>query len=330
VRNRRRVWALLLLAAAAAAPCRTASAEGNPVEQAVVEAEGNPGRIPAARAAVDEALKAQPKAAWAYVLDGRLLLAESKSKKGAERSAGFAKALGQLDKATALDPWDANPFRVRVNLFRAQGSPDHDALLEALRAIAIRLPGDLTAREEYVRAGGKVVQLQEGDPMPRVVWKTASGADVPAASLYANGIIVIELYRTADWCPICRKQLNVIEDNLEPIARAGASVVAASPDAPEIIAAVEKDGLKGRKPFRLRLLVDSKGAVADALGFLNPETVKPGVRPEAYGLPYPTTIIVDQKGIVRFVKSHGDFTQRVKPEEMIAVVKKIRAESGAK
>ena len=92
------------------------------------------------------------------------------------------------------------------------------------------------------------------------------------------------------------------------------------------IAEIEEKGLKGRKPFRLRLLSDTKGNTADALGFLNPDTVREGVRPEAYGLPFPTTIIVDNTGIVRFVKTHRDFRERVTPDEMVAVARRIRVE----
>ena len=56
----------------------------------------------------------------------------------------------------------------------------------------------------------------------------------------------------------------------------------------------------------------------------NPDTVRKGTPPDAFGLPFPTTIIVDQRGVVVFVKTHGDFRERVKPEEMMAEVVKAR------
>ncbi len=209
----------------------------------------------------------------------------------------------------------------------AMGTPDNAAYTEALRAAAIRSPGDASAREAFTRHTGKVPQVAPGDPLPRVVWKDAAGKDVPSASLFEKGPVVIELYRSAVWCPFCMKQLVVLHDNVDKLAKEGLSVVACSPDTGATIAGIEKDGLKDRKPYRVRLLSDPEGKTADKLGLLNPETVKPGTAPDAFGLPFPTTIIVDGRGTIRFVKTHGDHRDRVKPEEMIAVAKKMRTDA---
>ena len=58
----------------------------------------------------------------------------------------------------------------------------------------------------------------------------------------------------------------------------------------------------------------------------DPETVKKGVPADQFGLPFPTTIIVDNRGVIRFVKTHLDYKVRVKPEEMLAIAKQIRVE----
>jgi peroxiredoxin len=133
------------------------------------------------------------------------------------------------------------------------------------------------------------------------------------------------LYRSAVWCPYCQKQLFALHDAADALAAEGITLVACSPDTTETLAKIAAEGLKDRKPFKVRLLSDPEGRTADQLGFLNPDTVKAGVRPEAFGLPFPTTIIVDPQGIVRFVKSHGDVTNRVKPEEMLRVVRAMKA-----
>ena len=138
-----------------------------------------------------------------------------------------------------------------------------------------------------------------------------------------------ELYRSAVWCPFCMKQLIVLHDNVDKLAKEGLSIVACSPDTTETSAKIAKDGLKDKKPYRVPLLSDPEGKTADKLGVLNPESVKPDAPKDAFGLPFPTTIIVDGKGIIRFVKTHGDHRDRVKPEEMIAVAKKIRAAEAA-
>jgi len=296
-------------------------------EKAVLAAESDPSKAAAAKTAVADAVAADPQAVAPRLLEARVLAVEAKGKKTAQRAAAYALVFDALTKASALDPWDPAPFRLKADVMTVMGTPDNAAYTEALRAAAIRSPGDTSAREAYTRHTGKVPQVVQGDPLPRVVWKDAAGKDVTAASLFEKGPVVVELYRSAVWCPFCQKQLVVLHDNVDKLAKEGLAVVACSPDTGATIAKVESDGLKDRKPYRVRLLADPEGKTADKLGLLNPETVKPGTAPDAFGLPFPTTIIVDGRGIVRFVKTHGDHRDRVKPEEMIAVAKKIRADA---
>jgi peroxiredoxin len=311
------VIAFVALGFAPAAAADTAAAE-----KAVAAAEVDAAKVPAAKEAVDAAIAAEPLAVAPRLLEARVLLVEARGKKTSERKAAFARVFETLDTASAFDPWDARPFRMKVDAMTAMGTPDQGAFAEALRAVAIRSPGDSVAREAYVRQKKGVPQLAVGDPMPRVTWTDAKGETVTSESLWAKGPAIIELYRSAVWCPYCQKQLFALHDAAASIAASGATLVACSPDTTETLAKVETDGIKDRKPFKVRLLSDAQGKTADKLGFLNPDTVKPGVRPEAFGLPFPTTIVVDARGIVRFVKSHGDVRDRVKPEEMVAIVRK--------
>ena len=319
--------ALALLLAFAAPVAR--AADTAEAEKAVAAAESDPSKAAAAKTAVAAAIEADPKAVAPRLLEARVLAVEAKGKKTAQRAAAYALVFDALAKASALDPWDPAPFKLKSDVMTAMGTPDHEAYAEALRACAIRSPGDASAREAYTRHTGKVPTIVAGDPMPKVSWKDAEGKEVTAASLYAKGSVVIELYRSAVWCPFCMKQLIVLHDNVDKLAKEGLSVVACSPDTIETIAKIAKDGLKDKKPYREPLLSDAEGKTADKLGVLNPDSVKPDAPKDAYGLPYPTTIIVDGKGIIRFVKTHGDHRDRVKPEEMLAVAKKIRASEAA-
>lgn len=315
---------LLALAAPVARAADTAEAE-----KAVAAAESDPSKAAAAKTAVAAAIEADPKAVLPRLLEARVLAVEAKGKKTAQRAAAYALVFDALAKATELDPWDPAPFKLKADVMTSMGTPDNAAYAEALRACAIRSPGDASAREAYARQTGKVPVIVAGDAMPKVTWKDAEGKDVAAASLWAKGPVVIELYRSAVWCPFCMKQLIVLHDNVDKLAKEGLSIVACSPDTTETIAKIAKDGLKDKKPYRVPLLSDPEGKTADKLGVLNPESVKPDAPKDAFGLPFPTTIIVDGKGIIRFVKTHGDHRDRVKPEEMIAVAKKIRAAEAA-
>ncbi|HVG93982.1 MAG TPA: redoxin domain-containing protein [Planctomycetota bacterium] len=307
------------------------AADLSAAEKAVAAAESDVQKVAVAKDAVAAAITAQPTAVAPRLLEARVLLVEARGKKTAERKAAFARVFETLDAATALDPWDAGPFRLKVDAMTAMGTPDQSGYAEALRAVAIRAPGDAVAREAYVRQKKGVPKLAVGDPMPRVTWTDAKGATVTSDSLWAKGPAIIELYRSAVWCPYCQKQLFTLHDAADAIAASGATLVACSPDTVETLAKIGTEGMKDRKPFKLRLLSDAGGKTADKLGFLNPDTVKPGVRAEAFGLPFPTTIVVDSHGIVQFVKTHGDVRERVKPEEMMAIVRKsVEADAAPK
>ena len=290
----------------------------------MASAERDPDKLPAAKAAVTAAVAANPAAVGPRLLGARLALADALVQKGDERKAAFQASLAALDQATAIDVRDPEPFRLKGDVYRAMGA-GKDEVAEALRAVSIRAPDDEFARDAYRKQTGKVPPLLPGDPLPPVVWKDSGGRDVPAASLVGKKVLVVELFRSAVWCPYCQKRLFELHDSADKIAAEDAVIVAASPDTGETIAGIEKAGLKGRQPFRLRLLSDPKGTQADRLGLLNPDSVKAGVRPEAFGLPYPTTIIVDEKGIVRFVDTHLDFRDRTKLDVVLAEIRKAHA-----
>lgn len=318
-----------VVATSVARPSVARAGDLTDVEKAVAAAEADPNKLEAAKTAVAAAIAANLKSAPARMLEARVLVVEAKGKKTSQRAAAYALVFDALRRASAIDPWDPAPFQMKADVMTSMGTPDSAAYAEALRGVAIRKPGDTTAREAYTRHTGKVPTLAVGDPMPRVVWKDSAGKDVTAASLYEKGTVVIELYRSAVWCPYCMKQLVALHDAVDKLAKEEMTIVACSPDTAETIGKIEKEGVKERSPFRVRLLSDPEGKTADKLGVLNPETVKPGTPSDAFGLPFPTTIIVDGKGIIRFVKTHGDHRDRVKPEEMIAVGKKIRAAEAA-
>lgn len=311
----------LLLVAGRPAPADDVS----PAQKAVEAAEQNAANDTAARQAVKAAMEADPKAALPWLLAARLDYAAGKRAKGDERKKLLEAALADLQEATFRDKWDPEPFKLKAQVL-VDAKAGNDAYVEALRAAAIRGAGETLTAEAYHRATGEVATLRVGDPMPRLTWKNSKGEDVKAADLWAKGPVVIELYRSAVWCGYCRKQIWSIDDQLKKFEAEGFGVVAISPDTVETIRDIEQNGWKERKPFLLPLLVDPEGRQAQRIGVLNPDTVRPGTPKDAWGLPFPTTILVDQAGNVRFVKTHGDFRERVKPEEMLAEAKRIRLE----
>lgn len=317
-------FAIAAFVLAGGLPAR-ARADEPPVQlvRTVESAESDPRRCQAALVAVMEAIDMHPKDSALYVLKARVLLADAKTKKASEKAAAFDAVFEALAEATDADPWDPAPFRLKVRVYESIGRKDVDAIQEALRAIAIRSPGDAQARAAFMRISKDPPRLRAGDPMPRVTWMDSQGNNVTAQSLWSKGPVVVELFRSSTWCPYCQKHILYLHDAADRFEKAKIGIVACSPEPPERLADIEKNGLKDKKPFRLRLLSDPGGRMADALGVLNEDSVKKDTPSDRYGLPHPTTIIVDGLGIVRFIKSHGDIRDRVKVEEMLDVANSL-------
>lgn len=314
-------------------PCGAADAPDKPTPRdIVVAAEFDPmnaEKLALAKSVVEAELAVVPPTISSRLLAAKVAILDSKRKLDKERRTILNAGLKRLDEANKIDWRDPAPWKQRMFLLQEMGIHE-DELLEATRAWSIRAPADPTARRAYHAATGKVPQLRVGDPFPEVIWKDGQGQDVKSPTLWAKGPAVIELYRSAVWCPYCQQQILSMEAKWDEFVEEHVNVVACSPDTSETIAGIEKDGLKGRKPFHLKLLSDPKGNTADLLGVLNPETVKPTTPPDGYGLPFPTTFIVDGQGIIRFVKTHGDHRERVKPEEMLIVANRIKTETSGK
>ena len=296
-----------------------------PATAAVEAAERDPANVDAARLAVKTAMDADAKAVTPWLLACRIDLAAGKRARGDERKTLLDAALNDLREATLRDRWDPEPFKWKALVLVELKASNAD-YVEALRSAAIRAAGETLTRDKYRAQTGEIATLKPGDPMPKLVYKNSKGEDVAASELYAKGPVIIELYRSAVWCGYCRKQIWSLDDNREKFEAEGISVVAISPDTAETLTKIETSGWNERKPFKTRLLSDPEGRQADRIGVLNPDTVRKGTQPDAFGLPFPTTIIVDQNGTVRFVKTHGDYRERVKIEDMVAEAKKIRLE----
>jgi peroxiredoxin len=65
----------------------------------------------------------------------------------------------------------------------------------------------------------------------------AAGAAVALSALLKKGQVALVFYRSADWCPFCKKQLHYLQKNLREIEATGVQLVGISCDAPAASAA---------------------------------------------------------------------------------------------
>ena len=167
--------------------------------------------------------------------------------------------------------------------------------------------------------------IQAGDRAPAFVLPNALGESVALADALSQGPVVLSFYRGA-WCPYCNLELRILQDHLDAIAAAGASLIAVSPMTPDhSLSVAEKHDLG------FQVLSDAGNGVARAYGLvfrvddaLNELYLKMGIDLEAsngeesHELPIPATYVIGPDGIVLLGYADPDYTRRLAIDEILA------------
>lgn len=127
------------------------------------------------------------------------------------------------------------------------------------------------------------MSLAVGDRAPSFTLP-ASGGGTVSLSDHA-GVPVVLVFYPGDDTPVCTKQLNAYNDDLEQFTALDAVVLGISAQSVE-----SHDRFSGKHGFRFPLLADTDKAVAAAYGTLGP-----------LGFPRRSVVIVDGGGVVRYV-----------------------------
>ncbi|KFY14436.1 hypothetical protein V492_02618 [Pseudogymnoascus sp. VKM F-4246] len=163
--------------------------------------------------------------------------------------------------------------------------------------------------------------IQAGEELPAFTLPDATGKSVASASLLESGPILISFYR-GDWCPYCNIELRGLQKRLPDFKAKGVTLVAITPQLPDTaLTTVEKHSLE------FPVLSDAGNAFARQLGLVHkqPEGILSlhksfGIDynkingDESHEIPFPATILVDAKGIVRNVFVDADITKRLEPD----------------
>lgn len=148
-----------------------------------------------------------------------------------------------------------------------------------------------------------------GSPAVYGALQTSDGAAADMAALAGEKGTVIAFFRSADWCPFCKKQLKELEDAKAPLTEQGWNLVAISYDAPETLAA-----FAGKNSISYPLLSDPGSETIKAFNLLNTD-MKPGSR--TYGIPYPAIVFVGADGTVKTVLQEEGYKVRPTNEAVI-------------
>lgn len=155
-----------------------------------------------------------------------------------------------------------------------------------------------------------------------------AGGIVRLGDLIGGGPVVVCFYR-GDWCRFCRLQLRALREIADEVRTLGASLIAVSPKktVTPSVTSVETS------TFPLLADVDAKVCQAFGLTFLPAESLREAYaalgRPTSeeghLALPAPAIYVIDQSGTIVFSYFDSDFTSRLDPCEILAVLRRLRA-----
>jgi peroxiredoxin len=159
-----------------------------------------------------------------------------------------------------------------------------------------------------------------GDKAPDFALKTLDDQTVRLSDLTATGKVVLVVLR--GWpgyqCPLCTRQVQDYIASASDFTTAKARVVMVYPGPAEDLKAHAAELLKNKQwPKEFVYLTDPSFTMVNAYG----------LRWDAPGeTAYPSTFVLDRKGVIRFVRisrSHGD---RTKAADVLEEVKRMSAD----
>jgi peroxiredoxin len=166
--------------------------------------------------------------------------------------------------------------------------------------------------------------LVMGAMAPSFQLKDQNATFISSPQLLAVGRLVICFFR-GRWCPFCVAQLEAMNLVLPEIARAGASLVAISPqtvqqsffmaDQHKLVFSLLSDvGNEVARQFRLTYRVPDYEREVYRRAFVNLPFTNGD---ESWELPIPATFIVDRGGNILYAAADPDYTVRPEPAEIL-------------
>lgn len=159
--------------------------------------------------------------------------------------------------------------------------------------------------------------LRPGNSLPEFTAVDEEGRVLESSSL--RGSAAVLLFVRGTWCPFCSKQVANLTKFYKEITDSGARLVLITPRPLETTRRVA-DLFEVEFEFWL----DESLAIAKRLGLVQKAGVPDEFR-DTYGddTLWPTTLVVDAKGIIRHTELSRFIADRPNPEKLLAIVKKL-------
>lgn len=218
----------------------------------------------------------------------------------------------------------------------AFASPSTTAFQQELAATAQHLATALPASAAqtidagiaHVEAAGLARHaLAAGQPAPGFTLPNANGQPQALASLLQSGPVVLTFYR-GSWCPYCNVQLRAYQQILPELARYGATLIAVSPQTPELSSLTASE-----KELTFPVLSDVGNIVARQYGLAYGVGAEVGGALRGVGidlaayngtpddeLPLTATFLIGTDGVIAWAAVDANFKQRPDPTAILAAL----------
>ena len=155
--------------------------------------------------------------------------------------------------------------------------------------------------------------------------KDQNGTEVHLKDLLKKGKVVLVFYR-GQWCPYCNKQLSRLQDSLQFIIDKGATLVAVSPEKPEM---VSKTVEKTKATYSILYDKELKIMKAYDVEYELPENTVARYRTSGLDLeanngtngkylPVPAVYIIDKESTITYRFFESDYKKRPSVKDILS------------
>jgi peroxiredoxin len=160
-------------------------------------------------------------------------------------------------------------------------------------------------------------QLERGRPLPQFTAVDEQGRAVDSGDL--RGHVAVLLFVRGTWCPFCSSQVENLAGYYKEINSLGARLILVTPKPLETTRRVARFF-----DVDFDFWLDESLSVARDLGLLLEQGVPEDYRRE-YGTDtvWPTALVVDAAGIIRYVRLSKTLADRPDPKEILNAVRNV-------
>lgn len=176
----------------------------------------------------------------------------------------------------------------------------------------------------YSRFDRPVDRLQVGEPFPDFTLSTSDGGTVSLDDVRGRRVVLLT-YR-GGWCPFCTTELLELRDHYQEILDRKVEVIAVSVDDPE-----QSEAMRRRVGLDITFASDHDGTLLDALGIADADGLVPGLAAAGFGgsdavgssVYLPTTVLLDDEGVVRWVHRAENYRVRATPADVVRAIDEV-------